>query len=697
MWPVLTRHLAWEKRNFDPEDDGLYDAYATIWASDALQYNSGAVTHSSAYNYRANRMAAMIAEKIGEDPAPYRKEAEKILAAVNSTLWMRDRGWWAEYKEWGGNERLHPNAAVWTFYHAVDSELSPDGMQAWTAGRYINTSIPHIPVRAANYDDGRSYVVSTTNWMPYHWSINNVAFAESGHTALALWQAGHTEEAFNLFKGTVLDAMYMGGSPGNVGQVSFYDAARGETYRDFADPTGVFSRMLVQGLFGVYPDLLNDRVEIRPGLPAGWDHAAMETPDVSFAFERNGTTDTYTIGQHFPKQARIVLKVPALRTGVGSVTVNGQSVEGRFVEGIGRPYFEIEAGNAPQIAVTIRWQGEAPGQTVYPAQAVQGERIEIRFPTESEYVLHDTQSLFGERRVDRANLSINALVRGEPGHRTAFVSLTQGQATWWQPIEIEVLPAEPKKVWAFRQPTAGMTFEPVAMGDIWNDKVTQIFKNRYLSPRSPHTTLQIPWQGIGEWCVPMMDADIDDAGIRAQTKNGLFTALGIPFTGEADAAKNNIAYTSLWDNYPDRINVPLSGRASHAYLLMAGSTNHMQVHMVNGTVTVWYKDGSSSVLELIPPETWTPIEQDFFLDGVAFRSEGERPYRVQLSTGLTTNDMEGALRLRGNSNESRRIPGGAATILDLPLDPAKELDKLTLKTESLEVVIGLMGVTLVRD
>lgn len=59
MWPVLTRHLAWEKRNYDPDNDGLYDAYACIWASDALYYNSGAVTHSSAYNYRSNRLAAM--------------------------------------------------------------------------------------------------------------------------------------------------------------------------------------------------------------------------------------------------------------------------------------------------------------------------------------------------------------------------------------------------------------------------------------------------------------------------------------------------------------------------------------------------------------------------------------------------------------------------------------------------------------
>ena len=89
MWPLLTLHLAWEKRNFDPDNDGLYDAYACIWASDALYYNSGAVTHSSAYNYRGNKLAALIAEKIGEDPTPYREEADKILKALNTSLWFR--------------------------------------------------------------------------------------------------------------------------------------------------------------------------------------------------------------------------------------------------------------------------------------------------------------------------------------------------------------------------------------------------------------------------------------------------------------------------------------------------------------------------------------------------------------------------------------------------------------------------------
>ncbi len=49
-WPFLKRHLAREKRLFDR--DGLYDSVIAIWASDALSYNAGGVTHSSAFHLR---------------------------------------------------------------------------------------------------------------------------------------------------------------------------------------------------------------------------------------------------------------------------------------------------------------------------------------------------------------------------------------------------------------------------------------------------------------------------------------------------------------------------------------------------------------------------------------------------------------------------------------------------------------------
>ena len=157
---------------------------------------------------------------------------------------------------------------------------------------------------------------------------------------------------------------------------------------------------------------------------------------------------------------------------------------------------------------------------------------------------------------------------------------------------------------------------------------------------------------------------------------------------------NNIAFTSLWDNYPDSICIPLAGKASHAYLLLAGSTNHMQCHIANGVLKVRYTDGTYTELTLTNPDNWCSIEQDFYVDGKAFTVPEPRPYRLHLKTGKVSRDLGKELGITGVYG--REIEGGAGVLLDMSLDPEKTLESLTLETLANDVVIGLMGVTLQR-
>ena len=171
---------------------------------------------------------------------------------------------------------------------------------------------------------------------------------------------------------------------------------------------------------------------------------------------------------------------------------------------------------------------------------------------------------------------------------------------------------------------------------------------------------------------------------------------GIPFRTSATEGKKNIAFTTLWDNYPDSLSIALHGKASKAYLLVAASTYHMQSHCLNGTITVRYKDGTEDVLELVLPENLLPLDQDIFIDNAAFYSNDPRPYRIRLKTGEIDTYHAGKLK-KQMSNNPIYIEGGMATLLDLPLDSDKELDRLYLKTIANEVIIGLMSVTWVRD
>lgn len=655
MWPVLTRHLAWEKRNYDPDNDGLYDAYACIWASDALYYNSGAVTHSSAYNYRSNRLAAMIAEKIGEDPAAYREEADRILKALNARLWMPERGHWAEFQDFMGHKRLHTSPGVWTIYHALDSDIA-DPFQAYLATSYVDREIPHIPVHGDGLKDEGYATISTTNWLPYSWSINNVAFAEVMHTALAYFQAGRADAGFHLLKSSVLDGMYLGESPGNFGQISFYDAARGECYRDFGDPIGVASRVLIQGLYGILPDAMNGRLLVKPGLPSSWPFASLHTPDIDFDFKHtNETATSYAIIHRLPAVRTLEFQFPAQRSEVAKLTVNGKPATWTLVENsISRPILSVvvPASSDEKVEISIEWGGEVLGS-----------------PTKSQ---------------------IEAVSAEAP---VCFVPMQQGDMKWWVPVDNPLSADKDDSIQfsAFAKVNSSKC-EPVVMDEQFNSAVTDIFRNEYLSPRSPYTTLQIPKQGIGEWCHPLHTVDIDDSGLRSSVQKGVLnTKLGVPFRTPAEG--QNIAFTSLWDNYPDSLTVSLKGKASRAYLLMAGSTNHMQCHIDNGLIRVYYKDGTCDKMALRNPDNWAPIEHIFFEDGLAFNRHAPALYRLRLKTGEISNNFGEELGFPG---ASRELDGGAAILLEMPLNPDKKLSHLVLETLSNDVVIGLMGITLQR-
>jgi hypothetical protein len=596
MWPVIKRHLEWEKRNYDPDGDHLYDAYCCIWASDALYYSGGAVTHSSAYNGFANKWAARIATILGEDPTPFQAEEEAIRKAMHERLWLSGRGHWAEHQDAMGLKRVHSDAAAWSYYTPVDCYMGSYEERFRAIGA-MRANLPHIQVGTTPY-----HVIATSNWLPYAWSINNVATAETLHMSLASFKAGQYEEGYDLLMGAVMDNMYYGQSPANFGQLSHYDAARGECYRDFGDCIGVASRALVEGLFGVRPNALNGRCFIGPGFPESWDSVSIRTPYIEYTFTRRDGKDRFEITQHFPQRLKMVLSQH-----------NGKSW--RWIEG-----------------------------------------------TDEEHQVIEVPSLDRKQPIS--------------------LSLKQNVAKAQQDCQIASL--------GLAEPDLTKPFFVQNISKCFNAEVDDIFKNQYLSPRPVTTTLQIPVQGVGEWCHPQYCPEINDSVLRTLVVNDELKVAGVPFRTPKKGF--NIVYTSLWDNYPDQVTLPLKGKASSAYLLMAGSTNHMQCRIDNGLVVATYQDGTSDTLCLRNPENWCPIEQDYFVNGEAFKTAELRPYRVCLGTGTVSRDLGKALNVKGVYG--RELPGGAAQMLSMPLNPRKKLKCLTVRSLSNDVVIGLMAVTL---
>lgn len=90
-----------------------------------------------------------------------------------------------------------------------------------------------------------------------------------------------------------------------------------------------------------------------------------------------------------------------------------------------------------------------------------------------------------------------AKIIGESGHHSFFVEMNQGQMKWWQPIDVEIKALDKKQVKEFSEVNS-VKCEAINIDKYLNDSLSEIFQNKYLSPRSPFTTLQNPTQGIGE-------------------------------------------------------------------------------------------------------------------------------------------------------------------------------------------------------
>jgi hypothetical protein len=640
-WPVIERHLAWERRlfrrEFGPDKLPLYDAYATIWASDDVYYSGAGVAYSSAYNLYANRSAVRLAKLLGEDGAAYAREADLIGQAMRAHLWMPERGAFAEYRDTLGLQQLHPSYGLWSFYHTLDSGL-PTAQEAWRMALDLQRHLAPLPVHGPGVPTDAAYhVLPTSNWMPYSWSVNNVVMGENLHTALALWQAGRAEDAYVLTKGALLASMYLGISPGNVGSMNYLDAYRRESQRDFGDGAGVMARTVVEGLFGVRPDALARTLTLHPGLPAAWTHASLAHPDVGVAFSRSGALDRWTVTQPQHRFTTLALQLPlqARHNRVKRVTVNGARVAWRAdPAAVGRPLLLVDAPFGKRAVVEIAWAGEPVAAS-------------------------------GSGMQRSGDFTWLALADAAPAPQA-----TPAQIDW-------------------TAVNGGAAYDTVDLAPHFNDSVSAIFKpNKYLTPRAPGVTLGLPSQGIGAWAGHVNELpSIDDAGVRAVAAGqGSTLAMpnGVPFATPAQAGMANIAFTSQWDNYPRSVTIALTGTARHAYLLMAGTTNHMQSQVDNGEVIVAYADGGTARLALHNPGNWWPIEQDYFIDDYQFRRPGPIPPRVDLKTGQ--------VRL----HVSRDVPGGAATALDLALDPARPLASITVRTLSNDVVIGLMSLTLDR-
>lgn len=663
--PMLELHLEWARECFDPDDDGLYESYINTLPTDSVWYNGGGSVEESAYVYFGHRAAADMAGRAGDRAAAERhlKQAEKIRSALNARLWQEERGYFGLYVEQGGHRRLHTDAWVYSQFLPIDCGMTTPE-QALQALYYTEWGLE----RARLPYGGE--LCQSSNWVPWKWSVRDTFGGDVCALALAYFQTGLPDDAWDLLLGATLDSAYAGSVPGGFSHIG--------AGTDFSDNCHMFARTVVEGLFGYDPDYPNHRVKLRPAFPSSWQKAAIKTPDYSLDFSQDGEVDRYRLTLALAADLECVLPVRA--EGVVRVTVNGRESNWETSAGFGYTLLRLRVPQASAVDLAIQLSVRISPTSLVFVEGVVGQETVLPVPRGRVAGWRDLHHILEGALVE--GQAIRGRLAQSPGFHIVLAEVVVGNLPQQQIFKVHVTDPVTETALAARKPSTAppdATWKLLDLAPHYNGDVRAIFQQQYLSPRLKTCSVRLGVDGYSAWTFPFWKEKlpvIDLEGLQKLTdSNGrLIAPPNIPFHSFAES--RNIAFTSLWENWPSSVTVPVAQEAETAWLLVCGSTFPMQTRIANAELRFRYADGVVDKLELIPPLNFWSLcpwgGEDYDYETDAFCLPKEKPLTVSLGSNC-----------RG-------------IVVSWKLRSGIALTDVTLEALSQDVVIGLVGLSLMN-
>lgn len=672
--PALELHLKWMEECFDPDGDGTYESYMNAWPTDSQWYNGGGTAEETSYAYRGHLAAYDMAFNAGDTlSAKHHSEMlERIKAGFFSSLWMQSKGHSGAYREQGGNRRLHENPWLYSIFLPIDAGLTSP-LQNIESVYYTEWALQNDKMPAG----GRK--VWSSNWIPAIWSVRELWAGDNYHLALSYFLSGLSGDGWDIMKGSFMHSAFDHLVPGNLGSV--------QGGIDFGDCVHTFARTLVSGLFGYRPDYPKGQVTFSPGFPAEWENASIELPDFKLGFRKDELKVNYVF--ELAKKAGMELLLPVRCTDIEKVTVNGKRVEWELLPGVGGSIVKVLLPESTKADVVILMKDELPFYEVRDLEFDINQKAVFTVENGMVKELLDPQKVFD--RVNCKGSELRADVLDNKGNHTVVALVEAGKAPQWRVFRVKIKDPSGdvlRKAEVVREIPFFADWETLNISSLYNADVTAIYKQKYLTPRMNTVSLRIGTDGYSPWTFPYWQSlpptitlEVDQL---KEPGNRLITPQGVPFHWHTD--KNNILFTSLWDNYPDKVNIPVGKSGDAIFFLVCGSTNVMQCSIANAVIYINYEDGKRDSLELIPPVNYwnlSVIDSQATVAG----QDGRIYYNSDVDRFCMPEEMPQTVELGQNCT---------AMLLNKRLREGKPVKSVTLETLSQEVVVGLMGITLMK-
>lgn len=300
----------------------------------------------------------------------------------------------------------------------------------------------------------------------------------------------------------------------------------------------------------------------------------------------------------------------------------------------------------------------------------------------------------GAERQYKADGSVSGLLLGKNSLEiTGFANASRlfRDVLYWP----EHAPAKQEQGW-----------RPLSLDSFYNESLSTVLLHPFWTSEYPYSVC----------CDYMLDHLIgarsklpNDRRLRASvSKQGVFvTQVGIPFAQRAKG--NNMVALSRWREFSDHIEIPVNDSTRKIYLLISGVTFPMQSQIANARVVVHYADGGESTMDLVNPENfdngWGGFGGNYHYAANGMEVIADKPPQATNIEPPTAQPVT-ILGQHGmpDPNEGQKAPQllGAteeaphADIVDLDCDPTRRIRSVEVKVLSNEIILGLLGVTLLK-
>jgi hypothetical protein len=673
--PALELHLKWQEDCFDPDRDGVYESYVNLWPTDSHWYNGGGTAEETSYAYTGHKAAYEMAIHKGDTLSAdfHRKKLRQIRNGFFSKMWISEKGFSGAYREQGGYERLHEDPWLYSIFLPVDAHLLSKE-QSISSLFYTQWGLQNDRMAAG----GRR--VWTSNWVPGVFSIREMYPGDNYHLALAYFLSGMGDDGWDIMKGTFYEGAFNGKVPGDLG------TPQGGT--DFNDCSSMFTRVLVEGLFGYQPDYPGNIVKVAPQFPKEWDSASISTPDYSYQFKIDKKVISASI--HLTKSAAIDYYLPVNVSGITKVLMDGSPFTWELLPGYGQSLLHLKLSARNNVNITVIPTELVPKSEPVTIEKNAGDSFQLKFPDAAITSVCDSQKILSGVTIRDGILY--GKVTGNTGYHTLLANTSVGKAPQTRIIYFKIAQKQ-DSLKAIRKTLrvipADADWECLNISHLFNADVRTIYQQKYLSPRPNTVSARIGTDGYSAWTFifwkqkpPLIK--LDSVQYLMKDSNLITTKQHVPFYW--NSFSKNIAFTSLWDNWPNEATILVHRKGKAIFLLVCGSTNQMQCHIANANVILTYADQSKDTLALIPPFNYWNLSPINIKAGAA----------GQASRGDYTNVIDSYAVPRPWPSTVQLGENCRAMLLNRVLKTDVELESITLKTVSQEVVVGLMGVTIMK-